>query len=77
MEVLRDGAVVHAYRSCVVTGECEEKMRRAGCRHLPVIAEGRVVGMLSMRDLLTDEIREAVEENRALRAYLHQSPLDA
>lgn len=59
------------------TGECEEKMRRAGCRHLPVLAEGRVIGVLSMRDLLQDEIREAVEENRALRAYLHQSPLDA
>lgn len=59
------------------TAHCEEKMRRAGCRHLPVVAEGRVIGVLSMRDLLRDEIQEAAEENRALRAYLHQSPLDA
>lgn len=58
------------------TNACEEKMRRAGCRHLPVLSNERVVAMLSMRDLLSDEIEEHAEENRALRAYLHQpSPL--
>ena len=51
------------------------KMRRAGCRHLPVIHEGRVAGMLSMRDLLRDEIEEQGEEIRSLRAYLYQQPL--
>ena len=55
---------------------CEEKMRRAGCRHLPVLAHGRVVGMLSMRDLLRDELEEERHEIRELRAYLHQSPVD-
>ena len=57
------------------TRACEEKMRRAGCRHLPVLAEGRVVAMLSMRDLLTDELAEQSEELRELRAYVHQTPL--
>lgn len=50
------------------------KMKRAGCRHLPVVAEGRVVGMLSMRDLLRDEIEEQDQEIRSLRAYLYQQP---
>lgn len=54
---------------------CEEKMRRAGCRHLPVLADGRVIAMLSMRDLLRDELDEHLAENRELRAYLHQLPV--
>jgi CBS domain-containing protein len=53
---------------------CLEKMQRAGCRHLPVIHDGRVISMLSMRDLLRDEIDEQIEEIRSLRAYIHQSP---
>src|SRR5262245_7398885 len=55
---------------------CEDKMRRAGCRHLPVLAHGRVIGMISMRDLLRDELEEERHEVRELRAYLHQSPMD-
>lgn len=54
---------------------CLEKMQRAGCRHLPVVHDGRVVAMLSMRDLLRDEIEEQGEEIRNLRAYIHQSPV--
>ncbi len=54
---------------------CLEKMRKIGCRHLPVIEEGRVVGVLSMRDLLRDEIEEQDHEIRNLRAYLHQTPV--
>jgi len=59
------------------TRHCEEKMRRAGCRHLPVLAEGRLLAMLSMRDLLRDEIEEQAQENRELRAYLHQGVVNA
>lgn len=55
---------------------CEEKMLRAGCRHLPVLAQGRVIGMISMRDLLRDELEEERHDARELRAYLHQAPLD-
>jgi CBS domain-containing protein len=50
------------------------KMGRAGCRHLPIVSEGRVIGMLSMRDLLRDEIEEQGEEIRSLKAYLYQQP---
>ena len=52
---------------------CLEKMRSVGCRHLPIVAEGRVIAMISMRDLLSDEIEEQVEEIKGLRAYLHQA----
>lgn len=55
--------------------ECLEKMQRRGCRHLPVLAAGRVIAMLSMRDLLRDEIEEQTEEIRHLRSYVHQTPL--
>ena len=54
---------------------CLEKMQRAGCRHLPVVQDGRVIAMLSMRDLLRDEIEEQDEEIRHLRAYIHQAPV--
>lgn len=54
---------------------CLEKMRRAGCRHLPVVHDGRVIAMLSMRDLLKDEIEEQDEEIRHLRAYIQQAPV--
>lgn len=55
---------------------CEDKMRRAGCRHLPVLTAGRVIGMISMRDLLRDELEEERHAVRELRAYLHQAPLE-
>jgi predicted transcriptional regulator len=48
-------------------------MRGKGFRHLPVLAGGRVIAMVSMRDLLRDEIQEKGEEIRNLRAYLHQT----
>ena len=54
---------------------CVEKMRKAGCRHLPVLAGDRVIGVLSMRDLLIDEVEEQGLEIRHLRAYLHQTPV--
>jgi len=56
--------------------EAMGKMIRVGCRHLPVVDDGgQLVAMLSMRDLLRDEIDEQSEEIRGLREYLHQSPL--
>ena len=52
---------------------CVDKMRSCGCRHLPVVAEGRVIAMISMRGLMRDEIEEQVEEIRELRAYITQA----
>lgn len=53
---------------------CLDKMQRTGCRHLPVLVQGRVLAMISIRDLLWDEIEEQVEEIRQLRAYVWQTP---
>jgi len=47
------------------------KMQRVGCRHLPIVAHGRVVDMLSMRDILAVELEERVQEIKALRGYIH------
>ena len=54
---------------------CVEKMRRVGCRHLPIVIDGKVIGVVSMRDLLRDELAEQDDEIRSLKAYLHQQPL--
>ena len=53
---------------------CVDKMRRAGCRHLPVLASGEVIGVISMRDLLRDELAEQGHEIQQLRAYLYEAP---
>jgi CBS domain-containing protein len=55
--------------------ECLERMREERFRHLPVLDSGRAVAMLSMRDLLRDEIAEQREEISGLHAYLHSNPL--
>lgn len=54
---------------------CVEKMRDAGCRHLPVLSGDRVIGVFSMRDLLRDELEEQNLEIHQLRAYLNQTPV--
>jgi CBS domain-containing protein len=68
--------------SDVVTGtldeaidECLDRMKRAGCRHLPIESDGRVIAMIAMRDLLRDELEEQTDELRFLRAYVHRTPL--
>ena len=57
--------------------ECLEKMKRAGCRHLPIESDGRVISMITMRDLLRDELEEQTGELRFLRAYVHRTPLSS
>lgn len=72
-EVMTHKVVVASIEESVE--RCLEKMQRAGCRHLPVVQDGRVISMLSMRDLLRDEIEEQEEEIRSLRSYIHQAPI--
>ena len=49
---------------------CLDLIQRTGCRHLPVLHEGRAIAMLSMRDLLREEVSERDEELSVLRANL-------
>jgi signal-transduction protein with cAMP-binding, CBS, and nucleotidyltransferase domain len=68
----------------VVLGDIDEscqlamlKMDRANIRHLPIVSGGRVVSMLSIRDLLRVELADAGVELEFLRAYLYQMPPEA
>jgi CBS domain-containing protein len=65
----------------VVLGDIDEscqmamlKMDRANIRHLPIVSDGRVVSMLSIRDLMRTELADAGVELEFLRAYLYQVP---
>ncbi len=51
--------------------ECESIMRRRRIRHLPVIDGDRVVGMISVHDVLEDEAAEQQETIRGLYEYMH------
>ena len=48
-----------------------QRMHEYGCRHLPVIGSGRVIGMVSMRDLMNVELKRKTEEIEHMRAYIH------
>jgi CBS domain-containing protein len=47
------------------------KMQAAGCRHLPIVVDGLVIDMLSIRDLLFHEIAARDAEIDALKKYIH------
>jgi CBS domain-containing protein len=49
------------------------KMQRAGCRHLPVLVDGAIIDMISMRDLLFVELEEREAEIESLRRYISGS----
>ena len=60
-----------------VNEECQVammKMDRANIRHLPIVSDGRIVSMLSIRDLMRAEIDNTGVEIEHLRAYLFQVP---
>jgi len=46
------------------------KMQAVGCRHLPIVVDGEVIDMLSMRDLLFHELEERSAEVESLRRYI-------
>jgi len=47
-----------------------EKMTKARFRHLPVISEGSLVGIVSIGDLVNYRIAECEYEHRAMREYI-------
>jgi predicted transcriptional regulator len=48
-----------------------ELMQRHSCRHLPVMRQTQVVGMVSMRDLMNFELDKKTDEIQQMRAYIH------
>ena len=50
--------------------EAMAAMHANNCRHLPVMRANRVVGFLSMRDLMNYELARKTEELHHMRAYV-------
>lgn len=52
----------------------EQKMKQFNIRHLPIVHGNKLVGIISLRDLLSAELDEKVEEIRMMTAYIHYIP---
>ena len=55
-------------------GNCMSVMRRNNFRHLPVCQEGKLVGIVSLRDILLQDLTDKDDEVRMMRAYIHSVP---
>ena len=62
------GEVSEAYDVCLT------RMRQAHVRHLLVLDEGRLAGIISLRDVLAAEVDDKEEELTILNAYVHYIP---
>ena len=51
--------------------DCYERMAKTHCRHLPIFEKGKLVGMVTMRDLLEKMMHEIDDENQILKDYIH------
>lgn len=54
-------------------GRVMEKMTHGRFRHLPIIESGRLVGIISIGDVVKKRIDEAEHEAQALRDYVTQA----
>jgi CBS domain-containing protein len=56
--------------------KCLETMQRVGCRHLPIVDGDRLLGIISMRDLLLhDNISKDSEIKMMNYLYYYQPPV--
>lgn len=54
---------------------CLKKMKKANCRHLPVVEQDTLIGVISLRDLLEIDITEKDENIEFLYSYMfHVAP---
>jgi CBS domain-containing protein len=53
---------------------CMLLMRRHGFRHVPICEGGRLVAVISLRDILLHDLTEKDHEVRMMRAYIQASP---
>ncbi len=50
--------------------EIVELMNKHAIRHLPVLEEGRLIGVISMRDVVNNRLLELEAENETIRAHV-------
>ena len=73
---LTDTVANHMTSKVVTTGEEQtvqqtmEKMSQGRFRHLPVIKDGRLVGLVSIGDVVQNRLKEMEKESQALREYI-------
>lgn len=53
---------------------CLKKMQQAHCRHLPVISGERLIGFVSLRDLLMMDLNEKERNLEYLQSYIYTVP---
>ncbi len=69
----RNVVVAKADETCQ---KCIEKMQAVGCRHLPIVEGDRLIGLISMRDLLLhDNIAKDTEIKMMNYLYYYQAPV--
>jgi CBS domain-containing protein len=73
--------VEHVMTKELVVGEPDEeieqvlsRMKQANIRHLPIIEAGKLIGIISFRDLLQADLKEKDEEIKIMTAYIHYIP---
>lgn len=54
--------------------DARAKLRQINARHLPVIENDSLIGIISVRDFLFTEIDKKEEELKWLNAYIHYTP---
>ncbi len=55
-------------------GQILTRMKQANIRHLPIIDEGKLVGIISFRDLLQADLNEKDQEIKIMTAYISYIP---
>ena len=55
---------------------CLDRMRQARIRHLIVLDNERMAGIISMRDLMAVDLDDKAETITLLNAYVHYVPVD-
>ena len=51
--------------------ECYEKMLKTKCRRMPILENGQVVAMITMRDILRTQMEVIDHENKQLKDYIY------
>ena len=71
-EVMTDDPLTVGPQEALET--CLALMRRHGFRHLPICEGKRLVGIVSLRDMILHDLDEKDDEVRMMRAYIHSTP---